>query len=197
MPPWTGAETRAPAGGRADVLHVHRASRADGLADGLADLLRLPAGDPFAPEVVAVPTRGVERWLSQRLSLTLGCSPGRSDGVCANVEFPFPGTLVGQALSVATGVDPRSDPWSPDRAVWPLMGVVEEGWGEGFLATLAAHLGAGTDDLDGARRARRFAMVRHLADLFDHYAVHRPAMLRAWAATGGTEGTGATAAGGA
>ena len=28
---------------------------------------------------------------------------------------------------------------------------------------------------------RRFAAVRHLADLFDRYAVHRPAMVRAWA----------------
>ena len=51
----------------------------------------------------------------------LGTSPGRHDGVCANVEFPFPGRLVGSALAAATGVDPESDPWSPERAVWPLL----------------------------------------------------------------------------
>ncbi|MCA1689697.1 MAG: exodeoxyribonuclease V subunit gamma, partial [Actinobacteria bacterium] len=33
---------------------------------------------------------------------------------------------------------------------------------------------------DPVRRARRLGSARHLADLFDRYALHRPAMLRAW-----------------
>ena len=36
------------------------------------------------------------------------------------------------------------------------------------------------------RRARRFTTLRHLADLFDRYALHRPEMVRAWA--GGARG---------
>ena len=59
------------------MLHVHRAERADGLVDALAALLEEPLEDPFAPEVIAVPTRGMERWLTQRLSTGLGTSPGR------------------------------------------------------------------------------------------------------------------------
>ena len=39
------------------------------------------------------------------------------------------------------------------------------------------------------RRARRLATLRHLAELFDRYALHRPAMVRAWAA--GTDDDGA------
>ena len=31
-------------------------------------------------------------------------------------------------------------------------------------------------------RARRFGTARHVADLFDRYGVHRPAMIEAWAA---------------
>ena len=50
-------------------------------------------------EVVSVPTRGVERWLAQQLSARLGLGPGRSDGVCANVDFPFPSRLVGGAAT--------------------------------------------------------------------------------------------------
>src|ERR1044072_7684525 len=53
------------------VLHIHRPDRADGLVDALATLLAEPPQDPFASEVVAVPTRGMERWLTQRLSTTL------------------------------------------------------------------------------------------------------------------------------
>ncbi|WP_157195476.1 exodeoxyribonuclease V subunit gamma, partial [Nocardia tenerifensis] len=52
-------------------LHIHRAERADILADGLAGLLATPLPDPFAAEVVAVPAKGVERWLTQRLSSVL------------------------------------------------------------------------------------------------------------------------------
>ena len=69
-------------------------------------------------ELVAVPTRGVERWLTQRLSAVLGASPGRSDGVCANVEFPFPGRLVNGAVAAAVGVDRTADPWLAARLGW-------------------------------------------------------------------------------
>ncbi len=162
------------------MLHIHRAERADRLADGLAETLLEPLDDPFAPEVVAVPTRGIERWLTQRLSTQLGTSDGdRNDGVCANVEFPFPGRMILAALAAATGIDPDNDPWLAERSVWPLLEVVDECLGEPWLATLAAHLeGARGDPEDPMRR---FGAVRHIADLFDRYAVHRPAMVRSWA----------------
>ena len=54
------------------ALHLHRAERTDLLADGLGALLSDPLSDPFAEEVVIVPAKGVERWLSQRLSHVLG-----------------------------------------------------------------------------------------------------------------------------
>src|SRR5687767_16025067 len=107
------------------MLHVHRAERADGLVSALAALLAEPLPDPFAPEVVAVPTRGMERWLTQRMSACLGARPERSDGVCANVEFPSPRRLVGDAVAAASGVEPAQDPWLPERAVWPLLKVVD------------------------------------------------------------------------
>ncbi|MBV9714528.1 MAG: exodeoxyribonuclease V subunit gamma [Solirubrobacterales bacterium] len=162
------------------MLHLHRAERADRLADGLAETLAAPLADPFAPDVVAVPTRGVERWLAQRLSTRLGTSPERSDGVCANVEFPFPGRLVLGSLAAATGVDPEQDPWAPERSVWPLLDVVDRFLGEPWLDRLERHLrGARGDDHEPIRR---FGVVRHVADLLDRYGLHRPAMVRAWAA---------------
>lgn len=177
------------------MLSTHRADRSDRLVDGLAAVLQTPRGDAFTTEVVAVPTRGVERWLIQRLSATLGASEGGHDGVCANVVFPFPATLTERALAAATAVDPDGDPWPVRRSVWPLLSVVDGHLEEAWLAPLAGHLGrvapgATSPSADGPRpdgtaddprRARRFAAVRHLADLFDHYGVHRPGMIRAWA----------------
>ena len=48
------------------MLHLHRAERTSQLAASLAGVLSTPLDDPFAEEVVAVPAKGVERWLAQR-----------------------------------------------------------------------------------------------------------------------------------
>ncbi len=152
------------------MLHLHRAERADGLVEALRALLAEPPADPFAPEVIAVPTRGMERWLTQRLSARLGASAGRADGVCANVEFPPPRRLVNEAVAAASGIEPAGDAWPPERAVWPLLEVVDAGLGEPWLRELAEHLGE-----------RRLSTVRHIAELFDRYALQRPEMIRGWA----------------
>jgi exodeoxyribonuclease V gamma subunit len=177
-------------GGRTAVLHVHRSSRADALVQALGGALSEPLADPFAPEVVAVPTRGMERWVAQRLSARLGVDQRRADGVCANVLFPSLSSLVRDAVATASGVEPDDDPWTPERAVWPLLEVVDSCLEEPWLAVLAAHLGAGEDVGAAERRARRFGAVRHLADLFDRYALHRPEMVRGWRAGEGGEADG-------
>ncbi|MEX1178248.1 MAG: exodeoxyribonuclease V subunit gamma [Nitriliruptor sp.] len=162
------------------MLHVHHADRADALVGALASVLRQPPADAFAPEVVAVHSRGIERWIAQRLSHHLGTSPDRGDGVAANVRFPFPGALVGDAVARATGTDPQRDPWRPERLVWPLLDVVDEAVREGrddLLGPLRSHVA----DADGRPSDRRLGAVRRVTDLFDRYAVHRPSMLRAWA----------------
>nr|MBA2348367.1 exodeoxyribonuclease V subunit gamma [Solirubrobacterales bacterium] len=75
------------------VLNVHRADRADALVAALGGLLVVGPADPFAIELIAVPTRGMERWLTQSLSARLGARPGRGDGVLAGVAFPSPREL--------------------------------------------------------------------------------------------------------
>ncbi len=164
------------------MLVVHRSERADCLVDALGGLLATPLADPVEAEVVAVPTRGVERWLTQRLSHHLGAEAGRGDGVCANLDFPFPATLLARALAGATGVDPDTDPWRPERCVWPLIELVDEHGGDPVLAPLMGHLRAATPpDLSGRPGPlRRLAMARHIADLYDRYAIHRPELLLGW-----------------
>ncbi|MGI8757929.1 MAG: exodeoxyribonuclease V subunit gamma [Acidimicrobiales bacterium] len=172
------------------MLHLHRAERADVLVEALGAMVAEPLDDPMEAEVIAVPTRGVERWLTQRLSSRLGATPGRGDGVCANVEFPFPVRLVGGAVAGAAGIGAEDDPWLAERSVWPLLEVVDACLDEAWLACLAAHLGGAGPDADAGRRARRFTSVRHIADLYDRYGVHRPEMLRCWASGGDTDGEG-------
>jgi exodeoxyribonuclease V gamma subunit len=169
------------------VLQLHRAERADRLVDALAQVLAQPPDDPFAAEMIAVPARGIERWLAQQLSSRLGTSPGRGDGVAANIEFPFPATVIGRALAAANDLELDDDPWIPSRLVWPLLSVLETPTEDSqWLEALRRNIGAEGDPL---RAGRRFSAVRHVADLFDRYGVHRPAMVRRWAAGDEVDGS--------
>ena len=155
------------------TLHLHAAERTDALADGLADLLVTPLPDPFAREVVVVPARGVERWLTQRLSHRLGVGARGGDGVCAGVDFVTPHSLVSMLLD-----RDAEDPWSPDRLAWPLLAVIDEAMGAPGFEDLTTHLGGG-DPADD-RSARRYAVARRLAGLFSSYAVQRPQLVTDW-----------------
>ncbi len=142
------------------MLRIHRAERADRLLDVLAGRIG-EGGDPFAPDVVAVPTRGIERWVTQQLSLRAG--------ICANVRFPSPRAVVVEAVSRASGVDPSEDPWRPGAAGWALADLIAAHVEEPWLATLRRHLERAAEP-DG----RRLGVARRLATLFDRYARHRP-----------------------
>ena len=171
------------------MLHLQVAERADAFVAALPDVLSDPDDDIFEPAVLAVPSRGVERWLTQTLSHRLGATAEGEAGVAANIEFPFPGTLVSEVVSDATGFDPRTDPWAAARLVWPLLEVVDANADAGWLSLLAAHIGAAPGS-DESRRKRRAAVVSHVGRLFASYAVNRPDMIRAWAEGADTDGSG-------
>ena len=189
------------------MLRLHRAERSDVLVDALADVLRVPLPDPFEAEVVAVPAAGVERWLSQRLSATLGTGapaggeerPGDGsrrhgsarDGVAAGIVFPSPARLVDEAVAAASGIEADDDPWAPQRLVWTVLAVVDDCVSEAWCAVLAAHLGRDGAGGDADHRSgRRYAAAEHLAGLFRSYAASRPQMLVDWARGDDTDGTG-------
>src|SRR5882757_6177321 len=157
------------------ALHLHRAERTDLLADGLGALLSQPLDDPFATELVLVPARGTERWLSQRLSHVLGRGSG-TDGVCAGIEFRNPHSLIAEIAG--TNDD---DPWAPDVMVWPLLEVIDESLDAPWCKTLATHLGHfATGDERELRLGRRYSVARRIAGLFASYARQRPQLLADW-----------------
>ncbi|MGB7504999.1 MAG: exodeoxyribonuclease V subunit gamma, partial [Mycobacterium sp.] len=157
------------------ALHLHRADRTDLLADGLGELLATPLPDPFAEEIVLVSARGMERWLSQRLSHVLGRGVA-DDGVCAGVTFRHPSSLIAEL----TGL-PDDDPWSPEVMVWPLLDVIDSSLDEPWCTTLATHLGHfAVGEEKELRQGRRYAVARRLAGLFASYARQRPQLLVDW-----------------
>lgn len=87
-------------------LQLHVAERLEPLADQLAELLAVAPDDPFAPEVVAVPSAGVRSWLTERLA--------RHHGIAARVDMVFPGEVVRRVL----GDDPRLRSWDVGPLTW-------------------------------------------------------------------------------
>jgi len=167
-------------------MQVHIAERTDRLADDLARLLATPLPDVFAEELVVVPAKGVERWLTQRMSHHLGVGPAGGDGVCAGVRFVNPRSLV----ALLMGTD-RADPWDPSRLVWPVLEAIDASVGEPWCSTLARHLGHGVDGEDGdLRRDRRWSVARRVAGLFAAYAVQRPQLVTDWSAGADRDGMG-------
>ncbi|WP_070379182.1 exodeoxyribonuclease V subunit gamma [Rhodococcus sp. WMMA185] len=174
------------------MLVLHRAESSTTLASELGRVLATPLSDAFAREVVAVPAKGVERWLTQRLSASLGARPDEGDGIAANIDFPSPARLVDEALAAATGLSADDDPWNPSRARWTLLEVIDASLGEQWCAVLAKHLGHGLSEheRDHHRVGRRYATAAHLTELFRSYGTERPAMLVDWAHGRDTDGTG-------
>ncbi len=174
------------------MLHIHRAERADTLVEALGEVMSAPLPDPFATEVVAVPTRGVERWISQRLSHRLGSVTG--DGVCAGVVFPSPSTLALSCVAAVGGGDPDADPWGTDRLQWDVLSVLDqagaaEDAGLGVvLSFLQRAIVPAEEEAHGTNR--RLATAQELAALFAGYAEQRPDMLRSWVQGLDEDGTG-------
>ena len=149
------------------MLHVHRAERADRLVAGLADVLRDGLDDPFASELVAVPAKGVERWLTQRLAHATD-PEGREAGICANVRFTSSRLLIDEVVATLAGADGNGpaaddDVWSPGHMMFGLLALPPVGdW------QLPAD--------------RPVAGASDLARLFAAYRSQRPDLLRRWAA---------------
>jgi exodeoxyribonuclease V gamma subunit len=161
------------------VLHLYSATRARPLAARLAEVLGATPPDPFVPEWMAVPSDGMRRWLALELAGYLGASDRGGDGVAANIVRAYPGTLRTCVLASDRG-DDDPDPWAIEQLVWSVLAASERAVDDPALLALAG-LPPG---------ASRYARARRVADLFDRYHLHRPAMVRAWAVGDDVDGTG-------
>jgi exodeoxyribonuclease V gamma subunit len=161
------------------MLTIHRAERADTMIGPLAELLSQAPPDPFTADVIAVPSKGVERWVMQQLSLHLGAE-GALDGVGANILFPSPAHMIDDALSTLAGLPVDEDPWTGSPLVWAVLAVMDECADEPWCSMLAHHLGR-DDGRESHRRGRRYSTAVTLARLFTAYGNSRPSMIADWA----------------
>ena len=133
---------RRPMLGRGMPITVWRSNRTEALAEELARQLAVAPPAPFVRPIVVVHGRGVATWLEQFLAQRLG--------VCAQIEFLFPGKFVARLFGVQAAIEGRDAPRLQQREqwFWTALGVLDE------LES------AGSDDLPSAVarcRCRRVA----------------------------------------
>jgi len=148
-------------------LCVYRSNRLERLAEALAEQLAEPPEDPFAPECILVPGRGVAQWLSLELSQRFG--------IWANVLYLYPRNFVGWALervleSPAAGLEA----FDPERLLWSIVSTLRPLLERPEFEAIQRYVSADASDV------RYFELCRRIASTFDRYAAYRPDLLTSW-----------------
>lgn len=134
------------------------------VVDPLVDFLSVDTTQRgiFAVDHLIVPTEGVRAWLNSELVKRLGTSSGGTDGVVANVQIGYVGSLTRYV--------------APDRFDG------EDAWSIDHVTMLILNHMAGRPEFQhlSKRHGGLFAAARHLADRFDRYHARRPQMIALW-----------------
>ena len=157
-------------------FHIYSGNQLEGLADVLAGFLREPrSAGVLDPEIVVVPSRGLERWLKLRLA--------RVNGISANLEFPFPQAFLEQNVfaGLRQQIDARvnDDLFAEEMLVWKLFFALGKhgagaAAGQADLGVVDSYLKRTGDELS------RYQLALELGNLFDRYLLFRPDLIRAW-----------------
>lgn len=146
------------------AFHLYSSNRLEALAEALVELTGRAPLPPFSPETVVVQSGGMARWLSYQLA--------SAQGICANLDCPFPNDFVGRVFRLVLP-ELVSRPMV-DRLVlqWQLLRILPELAGRAEFSPIAGYLAGG--DL------KRYQLAGRLADRFDQYLIFRPEMVLAW-----------------
>ena len=150
-------------------MQLFHSSKTEPLLVHLARRLEGPLDDPFATEIVVVPSGDMARYLKRELARSLGARNG-NDGIVSNVNFVYPRQLVNATADYPTG--PAHSEWDSNNLVWSIVD------------TLLAHHNI---TVPGFAEAP-LTVASRASSLFDRYASHRPELLQQWVAGGVNDG---------
>ncbi len=178
------------------MLKIVTSNRLETLANELARRLESsPLADAAASELVIIPSRGLETWLSMKLSQAMGIS--------ANIRFAFPAKEIRKAMTAALAAvdgvafDPRAplvDLWDPDPLAWAILQELPGHLADPRFKALAGYLTADEDATPSSGGAavaskagvsdtinrKEYTLAQRIANLFDEYAKYRPGWVREW-----------------
>jgi exodeoxyribonuclease V gamma subunit len=147
-------------------FNLFTGNRLESLAEALVESISEPPASPFAPEVIVLQSRGMERWLSMQIA--------QQKGVSANFSFPFPNTFLHNLYREIIPDIPEVSPFDTDILTFTIMKLLPGSLSLPGFESLAGYLDDKNDFL------KLFQISKKLADLFEQYIIFRPEMIIKW-----------------
>lgn len=154
------------------MFHVEQSNRLETLAGKLAGHLGKSANLPLVPEIVAVPNRGMARWLSFELADRLG--------ICASIDFPTPNELLFDLFRRVLPEVPKESSPGPDVTAWAIESILRRALPEAGFEPVAAYVRPRERREDPTSSLRLHELSRKLAEVFEQYPVYRPEWVLDW-----------------
>lgn len=124
------------------------------------------ARDPLEPEILLVPSKGMQRWL--------GFALAQEQGIAANLDFRLPAAFVWQLITRVFPEVPARSPFDREALVWRVLPE---------LPSVLAHENvAMATNWKAADTRGRYELAWRVTDVFDQYLIYRPDWIRAWEA---------------
>ncbi|MCP4874268.1 MAG: exodeoxyribonuclease V subunit gamma [Gammaproteobacteria bacterium] len=125
-----------------------------------------PLEDPFAPELIVVPTYAMSRWLNIRIA--------EQQGIAANIQYPQMGAWIWSLAGSLLDNTPARDPYSRDTLGWQVFAALPELLKQATFTPLRRYL---DDDRSGIKC---WQLALRIAESFDRYQAYRPQLIRDW-----------------
>lgn len=148
-------------------FQLYSSNRLEALVEALVEVTGRAPLPPLAPEIVVVQSGGMARWLSYQLA--------GAQGVCANLDCPFPNDFVDRVFRLVLP-ELVCRPMVDRRVLqWQLLRILPELAERAEFSLLGDYLGDGGE-------LKRYQLAGRLADRFDQYLLFRPELVLAWEA---------------
>jgi exodeoxyribonuclease V gamma subunit len=154
-------------------LTLHTSNRLERLADRLAELIADPLRSPLLPEIIVVQSNGMRRWLEQQIA--------ERQGICSNVQFPFPQKFFHDLFEDAFPQAEATTLFDQEVMTWRIMKDMPRLANRPEFAAVANYLHGERTEL------RAYELARRIAHAFDQYVVFRPKMILDWDAGEGKD----------
>lgn len=152
-------------------FYLYHSNSLEILADSLALLLEQHQPEAvFQPHVVAVPQKGLGRWLQLRMA--------ERQGISANLNTVLPASLAWQVINDNQAVFAPDSPsdnsiWQREKLRWRILDILTRD-PSSLPKEVTRYL------LGSPSSLYAYQLADRLADLFDRYLVYRPALIKEW-----------------
>ncbi len=148
-------------------LTLYLCNRMEKLAEKLAETIRNPLPGVFDTEIIIVHSKGMQRWIALKLA--------EINGICANIDFPFPNAFVDDCfLKIIPDLPEDRTPYEPTVMTWQIMRLFNQFRDHPEFEPIHHYLSGDQSEL------KQFQLATRLADLFDQYIIFRPDQIKNW-----------------